>query len=508
MTGAPPGTDPNIVGPHDRRLEALVRPAAWTNPTPPGRYHLVVIGAGTAGLVTAAAAASLGARVALIERHRMGGDCLNVGCVPSKGVISAARAWHLARQAHADFGGPMVTGSGDFATALDRMRRLRADLASVDSAERFKGLGVDLYFGEGRFTSPDRIAVDGAELSFRRAVIATGARAAIPPVPGLAELRPYTNETIFDLTAPPRHLLVIGAGPIGCELAQSFARLGVVVSLVDRAPRVLPRDDEEASRVVQAALRREGVHLHLGADLQRAERNGDLVSLVLGGAPGNVVVEGDAILVAAGRHPNVDGLGLDAAGIAAERTGITVDDRLRTSHPRVFAIGDVASRYQFTHAADFQARLVLSNALFFGRGRASKLVIPWATYTSPELAQVGLTLAAAAMKGIAVDSVTVPFHEVDRAVLAGEAEGFLRVVLARGTDRIVGITIVGVHAGELIAEGAVAMTNRLGLSALGRTIHPYPTTAEAYRKAADQWRRRKLTPLARRILGGWFRLTS
>lgn len=508
MTATTTTPEGEITSANDRRLQALVHPAGWANPTPAPRYHLVVIGAGTAGLVTAAAAASLGARVALIERHRMGGDCLNVGCVPSKGVISAARAWHQARTAEAEFGGPVVTGPGDFAAALERMRRLRADLAPVDSAERFVGLGVDLFFGDGRFTGPDRIEVGGATLHFRRAVIATGARAAIPPVPGLAALRPYTNETIFDLTARPTHLLVIGAGPIGCELAQSFTRLGVPVTLIDLAERVLPRDDEDAARVVQTALVREGVHLELGVDLQRAEGARGLTRLYLGRAGGTTVVEGDAVLVAAGRSPNTEGLGLEHAGIAAGRTGITVDDRLRTTNPRVFAIGDVASKYQFTHVADFQARLVLANALFFGRGRASRMVIPWATYTSPEVAQVGLTAAAAAAQGIAIDSVTVPFEEVDRAVLAGEAEGFLRVNLARGTDRIVGITIAGAHAGELISEGAVAMTNGLGLSALGRTIHPYPTTAEAYRKAADQWRRRKLTPLARRILHFWFRFFS
>ncbi|MDZ4863534.1 MAG: mercuric reductase [Gemmatimonadota bacterium] len=490
----------------DARLLSNVHPPEWVNPTPRDRYHLVVIGAGTAGLVAAAGAAGLGAKVALIERHLMGGDCLNVGCVPSKGVISAARAWHNARQAAQKFGGPRVVGDGDFAAAMGRMRRLRADLSSIDGARRFTELGVDVFLGHGRFTGRDTITVGDATLRFRRAVIATGARAAVPQIPGIQEAGYYTNETIFNLTQRPEQLIVIGGGPIGCELAQSFARLGSAVTLLDREAHILPRDDADAAAIVQGALREDGVTLELGVQLERVERRDGMTVVVATRDGREFTVAGEALLVAAGRAPNIGDLGLDVAGVEVQRTGVIVDDRMRTSNPRVYGIGDVASRYQFTHAADFQARLVLANALFFGQGRASRLVIPWCTYSSPEVAQVGLTVEEAARQGISIDTVTVPLHDVDRAVLAGETQGFLRVNLRRGTDTPVGVTVVAEHAGDLIGEAALAMTNGLGLSAFGRTIHPYPTVAEAYRKAADQWRRRKLTPLARRLLGAWFRI--
>jgi len=491
---------------HNARLLENVHPPRWRNPTPRDRYHVVVIGAGTAGLVTAAGAAGLGARVALVERFLMGGDCLNVGCVPSKAVIAAARGWQVARTADSSFGGPRVVGAGDFGTVMRRMRGLRADLSATDSAHRFTQLGVDVFLGEGRFSGPDRVTVAGSTLRFRRAVIATGARAAIPPIPGIEDVGYYTNESIFTLTERPERLLVLGAGPIGCELAQAFARLGCAVTILDRGDRALKRDDPDAARLVQDALRADGVRLEFGAKVARAERvaGGIRLQVDLGGRSDSV--EGDAVLVAAGRAPNVDDLGLEAAGVAVGKRGVVVDDRLRTTNRKVYAIGDVSSRYQFTHVADAQARLVLANALFFGRGRASRLVVPWSTYTSPEVAHVGLTESDAAGQGVAVDTITVPLEHVDRAVLAGEVKGFVRVHLRRGTDRLLGVTVVAPDAGELIAEAAVAMTNGLGLSAMGKTIHPYPTVAEAYRKAADQWRKRKLTPLAKRVLHLWFRV--
>ena len=507
LMAAEPST---VLGPldqHNTRLLANVHPSEWHNPVPPRqRYHLVVIGAGTAGLVTAAGAAALGARVALVERHLMGGDCLNVGCVPSKGIISAARAWADARAAAERFGGPTATGDGDFASVMERMRRIRADLSEVDSARRFSGLGVDVYLGHARFTGADSVKVGGAELRFRRAVIATGARAAVPSVPGIEEAGYYTNETIFSLTQRPAHLLILGAGPIGCELAQTFVRLGSTVTILDRGDRVLSRDDADAARIVEAALRSDGVRLAFGVGLRRIERTGDALRVQFERGADAGEVRGSTLLVAAGRVPNVEDLGLESAGVQLDQQGVEVDDRLRTSNPRVYAIGDVASRYQFTHVSDFHARLVIPNALFFGRGKASSLVIPWTTYTSPEVAQVGLTTEEAQRRGIAIDTVTVPLSHVDRAVLAGETDGFVRVHLRRGSDKIAGVTVVAADAGELISEATLAMTNGLGLSALGRTIHPYPTVAEAYRKAADLRRREKLTPLAKRILDLWFRI--
>ncbi|MDZ4673244.1 MAG: mercuric reductase [Gemmatimonadota bacterium] len=491
---------------HDHRLLAQVHPPTWRNPEPARRYHLVVIGAGTAGLVAAAGAAGLGARVALIERHLMGGDCLNSGCVPSKALLSAARAWQGARQAAREFAGPEVVGEGDFGAVMERLRRLRARLSPVDGAERFQRLGVDVFFGAARFTGPKTVEVGGASLAFRRAVIATGARATVPPIPGLAEAEPLTNETAFDLIELPPRLLVIGGGPIGCELAQAFSRFGSEVTVVDQADRLLPQDDIDAAAMIEQALRASGVRLEFGVQVTGVERPGPEVTARLDRSGSLLEVTADAVLVATGRTPNVEGLGLEAAGVHHDRGGVAVDDRLRTSNRSIYAAGDICTPLRFTHHADFQARLVLANALFFGRGKASRMVVPWCTYTSPEVAQVGMTTAEATRRGLQHDVITVPWSEVDRAVLDSQPEGFLRIVLAQGSDRILGVTIVAEHAGEMIGEAAVALTNRLGLGAIGRTMHPYPTQAEAFRKAADQWRRTKLTPVARRALNAWFRV--
>jgi pyruvate/2-oxoglutarate dehydrogenase complex dihydrolipoamide dehydrogenase (E3) component len=490
---------------HNRRLLQSVHPRDWTNPQPRGRYHLVVVGAGTGGLVTAAIAAALGARVAIVERHLMGGDCLNVGCVPSKAIIRAARAWAEARGAAERFGGPPVSGEGEFARVMERMRRLRAEMSPVDGAARFRDLGVDVFFGQGAFTGPAALTVGGATLDFRRAVIASGGRAAVPDVPGLAEAGYHTNDTIFALTELPRRLAVIGAGPVGCELAQSFARFGSDVTVLQRQERPLTHDDPDAAAVVRAALERDGVRFALGATITAVERRGDdrVVRYTQAGAPHEVAA--DAILVAAGRAPNVEGMGLEAAGVRHGRDGVEVDDRLRTSNPRVYAVGDVASRHRYTHAADALARIVVPNALFWGRGRASRLVMPWATYTSPEVAHVGIAPAEVARRGAEVETITVPLAEVDRARLDDATEGFFRVHLARGSDRILGATLVSEHAGETISQVTQAMTNKLGLSALGSMIYPYPTQAEALRKAADAWRRRKLTPATKRAFAAFFR---
>lgn len=497
----------------ERRRLANVQPSDWRNPAPAERYHLVVIGAGTAGLVSAAIAAGLGARVALVERHDMGGDCLNVGCVPSKALIRAARAWRTARTAAERFGGPEVVGDGDFAAAVARMRRLRADLSRVDSAARFRELGVDVFLGRARFTGPDAAVVEGdhgppATLRFRRAIVATGARAAAPPIDGLAEAGFLTNETIFDLDTLPGRLLVVGGGPIGCELGQTFARFGSRVTILDADERLLPHDDPDAARIVAQALERDGVTIHHRAKVTAARRDADERVLVYEVGGRREEVAGDAILVAVGRAPNAEGLGLEAAGVRYGKKGIEVDDRFRTSNRRVYAIGDCASRYQFTHAADAAARLAVPNALFFGLGggKASELVMPWCTYTSPEVAHVGMTAREASDAGDDVESITVPLHDVDRAVLDGDAEGFVRVHLARGSDRILGATLVADHAGETISEITAAMTNGVGLAGLGKTIHPYPTHAEAIRKAADAYRRQRLTPRAKALFGLFFRM--
>lgn len=490
----------------DRRLVDNVRPPDWRNPSPRDRYDLVIIGAGTGGLVSAAIGAALGARVALVERRRLGGDCLNFGCVPSKGVLRAARSWAAARDARARFGGPAVSGSGDFAAAMARMREIRAGISDVDSAERFAGLGVDVFFGEARFDSKRSVVVDGRDrLEFRRAIIATGTRPAVPELSGLEGSGFLTNESVFDLARRPERLLVLGAGAIGCELSQAFARLGSRVVLLDLEETILAREEPDAADLVLQALERDGVEFIGGAEVTRVDGAGGRTVLRYETGDGSDQVEGDALLVAVGRVPNVD-LDLERAGVDHDRDGVTTDDRLRTSNRRVYAVGDVASPFKFTHSADAQARLAVRNALFFGRGRVSRLVIPWATYTSPELARVGLSPGEAEEKGIEVESVTVPLAEVDRARLDGDTDGFVRIHLRQGSDEIVGATIVSPHAGELIAQVTQAMTRGIGLKKFSDVVFPYPTTAEALRKAADQRRRDDLTPFVERAFDVFFRV--
>ncbi len=493
----------------DIELDRHVAPVNWMNPTPAYRYHLVVMGGGPAGLVAAAGAAGLGAKVALIEKHRLGGDCLNFGCVPSKALLQSARVAATVRDA-AEFGVVVPPGAHlDFNEVMARMRRLRASLAPNDSAERFRGLGVDVFSGAGRFTSPDTIDVGGQSVRFRRAVIATGARATLPDVPGLAESGFVTNETVFSLVKRPQRLVVLGAGPVGCELAQAFARFGAQVTLVVSHANVLPKEDADAARIVEDSLRRDGVEILTNARVTEVASNGaeKLVTIKFNGDPLATAHRlTDELLVAAGRSPNVEGLGLDAAGVEFDsRAGVLVDDRLRTTNRRVFAAGDVCSRFQFTHAADAMARVVLQNTLFPGRGRASSLVIPRCTFTDPEVAVVGLTEWEAREAGVAVDVLVEEMSHNDRAVLNGETSGFAKVLLQRGSDRILGATIVARHAGEMLNEITLAMTAKLGLGALARTIHPYPTQAEVLKRLADQAQRRRLTPFVKRLLAWWFR---
>lgn len=493
------------VGDADLELVRNTHPADWVNPSPASRYHLVVIGGGTAGLVAAAGAAGLGARVALIESALLGGDCLNYGCVPSKGVLAAAHAWHSARAGR--FGAPVAPAEGDFAAAMNAMREARAAISAHDSARRFADLGIDVFLGRGTFISPTEIAVGDARLRFRRAVVATGARAAVPSITGIDSVDYLTNETIFGLTSLPRRLLVLGAGPIGCEMAQAFARFGSEVVMIDRGARILQNDDPDAAEIVAKALERDGVRIVLGATADEVRHAADGIELVVSrDGASRATFTGDRLLVAVGRAPNVAGLGLEAGGISFDRTGVLVDDRMRTTNRRVYASGDVASTLKFTHLADAQSRIVIANSLFFGRGRASRLIVPWCTFTAPELAQVGLTREAAASAGVAFDEVVVRFDDVDRAVVEGETDGFLRLILAAGKDRILGATLVGTGAGDMISELTLAMQTGTGLGSLASVIHPYPTRAEIIRKAADSWRRRKLTSWARRVLRTWFRV--
>jgi len=449
-------------------------------------YDLVVIGAGTAGLVSAAAAAELGARVALIERERMGGDCLNTGCVPSKALLASARAAADARRA-GRFGvrtGPVTV---DFGVA------------------RFRRLGVDVHLGAARFVARDALTVGAARLPFLRAIIATGSRPAVPAVPGIDDVDYYTTDTIFELDHLPARLAVIGGGGVGCELGLAFARFGSRVTILESASRIMSNDDMDAAKLVGDSLEREGVRVLAGCKIRSASRAGEALSLeaVTSGVHERIVV--DAILVGAGRTPNVEALGLDVAGVRHDaKAGIEVDDLLRTSNSRIFAAGDVCTPHRFTHVADQHARIAVQNALFYPWARVSSRVSTWCTYTDPEVAQVGLTPPEIERQGIDYETFSRELATVDRAVLEGRPEGFLKVHVRRGTDRILGATLVARHAGDTLAEVALAMEAGAGLDTIARTVHPYPTQVAVLRQVADDARRRRLTPFVRRVLAWWF----
>ncbi|MDO8356456.1 MAG: mercuric reductase [Nitrospirota bacterium] len=494
---------------HNQALVANVHPSNWVNPEPTGRYNIVVIGAGTAGLITAVIAASLGAKVALIERHLMGGDCLNVGCVPSKGVIRAARAWADLRQATA-FGLHIPAGvKYDFGAVMARMRKLRARISHNDSVHRYAKLGVDVYIGSGCFTGDTTIQVEGPAgnriLTFAKAAICTGARAATPPIQGLKEAGCLTNETVFSLTELPRRIGVIGAGPIGCELAQSFARFGSQVYLIEAQHGIMPNEDRDAAEVVKQQMLRDGVKLLCcGKDLTISKTDGGKrLTVDSHGQQYDITV--DEILVGVGRTPNVEGLGLEAVGVEYDKNGVKVNGRLQTTNSRIFAAGDICSRYKFTHAADAMAQIVIQNALFphpLGLGYASveSLIMPWCTFTEPEVAHVGLYEKDAKEKGIEVETYTYKLDEVDRAILDGEDEGFARIHILKGTDKIVGATIVAAHAGEMINEFSVLMKAGLGAKVIAGTIHPYPTQAEVNKKVVNLWRKAHFTQGTKNLL--------
>ncbi|MCZ7660440.1 MAG: FAD-dependent oxidoreductase [Xanthobacteraceae bacterium] len=441
---------------------------------------ICVIGAGSGGLSVAAAAAAFGVPVVLVERGRMGGDCLNTGCVPSKALLAAGR--HAAAHAEASaFGIGMTAPVVNFARVQAHVKGVIAAIAPNDSKERFTGLGVRVIAGEARFQDRATVTVGGTAIRARRFVIATGSSPALPPIPGLEATPHLTNETVFELTRSPEHLVVIGGGPIGLELAQAHRRLGAAVTVLEAA-RPLARDDEECAAVVLDALAREGVVVRAGVKVVRVEPDGEKVRVFVEGAAGAEAIAASHLLVATGRSPNVAGLGLEAAGIASDPRGIVVDRRLRTTNRRVYAIGDVAGG-NFTHVANYHAGLVIRNALFRLPVRADAAAIPWVTFTDPELAQVGLTEVEARERHRAIRVLRWPYHENDRAQAERETHGHIKVVTdARG--RILGATIVGRGAGELIATWTLAISQRLTVRALLDLVLPYPTLAEIGKRAA------------------------
>jgi pyruvate/2-oxoglutarate dehydrogenase complex dihydrolipoamide dehydrogenase (E3) component len=465
-------------------------------------YNAVIIGAGTAGLVTAAATAGLGGRVALIERGQMGGDCLNFGCVPSKALIASARTAHRIR--HADHWGlEAAEPAFIFEKVIARMRARRARIAPNDSQERFEGLGVEVIRGDAVFVSPHEVQVAGRTLRARNFVIATGTRPAIPPIEGLGDVTFFTNETIFDqLDQRPERMVILGGGPIGCELAQAFARLGVKVTLVHRGARLLPKEDPGVSELVRNTLAADGIECLTNVNVQRVHQAGSETVMTLRLGETTRDLRAEALLVAVGRAPNLETLNLAAAGVRRSKHGVEVNAYLQSSQPHIYAAGDIAGPYRFTHMADYQARIVARNILApfgFMRSKTDYRVVPWCTYLDPEVARVGLSETEARDRGIEYDLYVSKLEDLDRAVVEDETSGFVKVLTARGRDRILGVTFVASHAGDLIHEYVLAMRSGVGLGKLSSVIHAYPTFAELARKTGDAFQKTRLTPATRKL---------
>ncbi len=486
---------------HNALLLENVSAKDKVNPKAKDLYHLVVIGAGSAGLISAIIAAGLGAKVALIEKHLMGGDCLNTGCVPSKSLISSAKIIQEIKKKHAFAPNVSIVEQDiDFSLVFEQVRQIRARISAHDSAARFTSLGIDVFFGEASFLNEHSIAIDNQVLNFDKAVIATGARAVHLPIEGLSEEDYYTNENIFEIDSLPKSMLFLGGGPIGSELAQAFSRLGSQVSIVQRG-KFLPKEDPDASRILAEVFEEEGINILLDAVITKVEKNGNIKKIYIEKKnKEKIVIEVEALFIGLGRAPNVENLGLEKAKIDFDtRTGIKVDDFLRTSNAHVFAAGDCCMQQKFTHAAEISAQIVVQNALFFGKKKLSSVIMPWCTYTEPEIAHVGMYEDDARQKNIAVEFYSFAMSEVDRAITDREERGFVKIMCQKGKDKILGATIVSSHAGEMISEISTAMKANMGLSALSEVIHPYPTKASAIQRAAQQYKKKKFTPFVAKI---------
>ena len=462
-----------------------VRPNPWENPVPRDAYDFAIIGAGPAGIAAAEHAARLGVRVALVERNRIGGNSLNAGSVPSKAIIKTARAYAAMHEAEA-FGAPVPSEPPlDFAKVMERMRRIRTRISEHHSVEKLTALGIDIFFGVARFESADTLLIGDTRLRFSKALVATGARPKSPDIPGLEDVGYLTSATIFEMEASPRRLAVIGGGPLGCEMAQAFCRLGSHVTILQNDPKFLPREERDAAEILSRSMARDGVEIRLNTTVVGAHgANGSKVLETINNEVKSEV-EADEVLLSIGREPNVEELGLDAAGIAFDcEQGITVDDFLRTTNANVYAAGDACMALKFTNAAQASGRIAARNALAGEQNRQSQLTIPWCTYCDPEIAHVGLHVWEARRQSIPIKSFTVMMHDVDRAITDGQDAGFVKIHIAEGTDRILGATIVASRASELINEMSVIMSAGVGMNDLANIVHTYPAESGAIVLAA------------------------
>jgi pyruvate/2-oxoglutarate dehydrogenase complex dihydrolipoamide dehydrogenase (E3) component len=466
-----------------KRLQDVF-PNHWKNPKPAKIYDLVVIGGGPGGMTAASVAAGLKAKVALVEREHLGGECFNVGCIPSKALLRSSRCAAQVRDA-VEYGIKVPKGwKVDFPFVMRRVRKLQSILSPHDSAAHLTSLGIDVFLGTARFKDPTSIQVGDHTLHFKKAIIATGTEPLIPDILGLEEAGYLTNQTIFNLTTLPKRLAVLGAGPIGCELSQAFLRFGSEVTLITRGTALLPRDDPMASERLQNVFEAEGMDILFNTQVKRVEKKGKAKILHFNSGKKLTV---DELLVAVGRAPAVKELGLEKAGVIYDlKNGVAADDHLQTSNPRIYIAGDVGSRYKFTHIAIELGKMAVQNALKEGSEKRSALHIPWSTYTEPEIAHIGLLEKEARDRGISVETSLVELKDTDRAVLDGETVGFVKIHVQTGTHQIVGATIMANHAGDMISEVAVAMAGQTGVASLSQAIHPFPTQAESIRKDAAE----------------------
>ncbi len=462
-------------------------------------YDVVVLGGGAAGLTASGLAASFGAKTMLIERDRLGGDCTWTGCVPSKTLIKAAKVTHYARAAHR-YGLTDLEPEIPFDRVMEHVRTVREEVyAEADDPQIYRDLGIDVRFGTARLTSPHMVAIEGEDgterITARYIVLATGGRAAVPPIPGLDGVDYLTNESLFEIDDRPGSLAVIGGGPIGVEMAQAFQRLGTAVTIIDQADRILGRDDAEHAAILKGVLEREGVRFALGAGVEQVEQTGEQIAVHLSVGEAKQTLKADRILVATGRTPNIEGLGLDEAGVVFTKKGIQVDDKCRTSRDHIYGIGDCTGEYQLTHMSEHMAKVAMSNAVLKVPSKIDRKHVPWCTFADPEVAQLGAAEDDLNERGERFEVYRFPYSKVDRALAESETTGNIKVFATKWRGTILGASIIGDRAGELISLYAVAMKNGVSLRQIADTIHPYPTYALGARRAADQWYVRKQFPV-------------